>query len=152
MNLLVSTVSEDELEAISEFINDIFIKHVAPDYSAQGIKEFNKVIKSGYLKRRIDAGDVIKKFSIDDKIVGICQINQSHIVLLFVDNSHQSRGIGRLMIDWIKKGIKTIRVNGFVTVNSAPNSIRFYEKAGFVSQDIEQEKNGIKFVPMKLNL
>lgn len=152
MNLSVSNINEDELKSIEQFVANIFDKHVAPSYSAQGRTEFRKVIKSEYLKRRIDAGDILTKFLLDDKIVGVCQINKLHIVLLFVDDAYQGQGIGQLMIDWIKKGINNIRIGGFMTVNSAPNSIAFYKKTGFVAQDTEQNKNGIRFVPMKLNL
>ena len=36
-----------------------------------------------------------------------------------------------------------------VSVNSAPNSVKFYEKLGFVPTDSERLQNGIKYVPME---
>lgn len=39
-----------------------------------------------------------------------------------------------------------------VSVNSAPNSIKFYEKLGFVPTDSERLQNGIRFVPMELEI
>jgi predicted GNAT family N-acyltransferase len=39
-----------------------------------------------------------------------------------------------------------------ITVNSSPNATKAYEKMGFTVDDEEQCVNGIKFVPMSLDL
>ncbi|MBU1161235.1 MAG: GNAT family N-acetyltransferase, partial [Proteobacteria bacterium] len=39
-----------------------------------------------------------------------------------------------------------------ITVNSLPNAVNIYKKLGFAELEPEKEKNGIRFVPMKLEL
>ena len=39
-----------------------------------------------------------------------------------------------------------------VTVNASPNAVEIYKKLGFEKKDREQLKNGIRFVPMALDL
>ncbi|WP_094603611.1 GNAT family N-acetyltransferase [Sporomusa silvacetica] len=39
-----------------------------------------------------------------------------------------------------------------ITVNSSPYAVLIYEKMGFVRTDVEQEINGIRFIPMKFNI
>jgi GNAT superfamily N-acetyltransferase len=73
--------------------------------------------------------------------------------LLFVDKSHQRKGIAR---ELLKRSIEICRKRKSdiqrVTVNSSPNAVTAYQKIGF--KDIEDEKvvNGIRFIPMELIL
>ncbi len=70
--------------------------------------------------------------------------------MLFVEGSHQRRGIARGLIR--ATAIRASRDGqpalGF-TVNSSLSAIGAYEQLGFVAVGPEQEVRGIRFVPME---
>ena len=71
-----------------------------------------------------------------------------HISMLFVDGAHQRRGVGRALTD---AAVRLFRERGIreITVNSSKFGQPFYEKYGFVPTDVEQEKDGFVFTPMR---
>lgn len=149
MDLQVAVVNEDQYQQINNFISTIFDKHVAPHYSEEGREEFYKVITPEHLQSTCDNGAMLNKFYFKNELVGVTQVKENHIILFFVSDQHQGLGIGALMMNWVKKSIQQSNNAGVITVNSAPNSLGFYNKLGFRADDILQEKNGIKYTPMR---
>jgi ribosomal protein S18 acetylase RimI-like enzyme len=89
----------------------------------------------------------------NDKIVGMIATKQSnHISLLFVDKEYHRQGIARSLyrklIDYYAKNDDCSEIS----VNSSLYAVKAYERLGFVATDTEQQKNGIRFVPMKHKL
>lgn len=72
----------------------------------------------------------------------------SHIALFFVDPSHQRCGVGRALF--------TAAANDdpaeVMTVNAAPEAATVYRCLGFVAEGSEEEKDGIRFIPMAASL
>jgi GNAT superfamily N-acetyltransferase len=141
-----------EEKEICAFVKRVFHEFVAHQYSNQGIQEFLKYIEPQHLSKRCQADSFVLLAETKEKIVGMIElIGNCHISLFFVEGHLQRIGIGR---ELLKKSIKICRENNpsltEITVNSSPNAVNIYEKIGFSVVEPEKEKNGIRFVPMKL--
>ena len=145
IRLEIREVKKEELKDVIELIWKTFLEYEAPDYTEEGIKEFEKTIND---KKWIEDRKFFGAFE-DDKIVGVIAIkNDNHIALFFVDGKYHRRGIGKSLYNEIKKNNKT----GFFTVNSSPYAHEVYKHLGFYDLDGEQTVNGLRFFPMKVIL
>ncbi|HAS8173999.1 TPA: GNAT family N-acetyltransferase, partial [Vibrio vulnificus] len=72
----------------------------------------------------------------------------NYIAQLYVSAKNQNQGIGRGLINQMKRhsGVSSIELKASV------NAVGFYKRLGFQFVDTEQVKNGIRYVPMVLKL
>lgn len=139
---------------VSEFISVVFNEFVAPAFSQDGIDEFMKYIKPDAIESQLKENHFAFIATLGAKILGIIEVrNNSHVALFFVDGHFQRKGIGKKLL---QKALELCSSNDSefskITVNASPNSIMAYETMGFESTDVEQCINGIRFVPMALQL
>ncbi len=90
----------------------------------------------------------------DDELVGILEMRgTNHVSMFFVNDVWQQRGVGTALFDAaMKSNLSENPDLEKITVNSSPNSVEFYKSLGFETQKPEQEKEGIRFTPMILDL
>ena len=146
-----------EEKAVSQLVTRIFNEFIAPGYSAEGVREFLRYIKPEILRQLAQEGHLFLVAAVKDKIVGVILIrirnHRNHITLLFVDAKYHRRGIARTLLNRaleIRRGRDpTIEE---ITVKSSPYAVLIYEKLGFQQLQPEQVENGIRFVPMVLEL
>lgn len=145
---------EGQENIVSEMIWKVFSEFEAPDYSNEGIKTFKEFIKPQRLLREIKKGDLkIYCCFAEEKLVGVLAFrNAKHISLLFVDKGYQKKGIAKKLLKIGESDIKDNPKVKEITVNSSPYAVKIYKKLGFISTDNMQEKDGIKFMPMKKDL
>jgi GNAT superfamily N-acetyltransferase len=142
-----------DIEHVARLVADVFGRDVAPGYKTEGVEEFNRYATSLGMAARMHEGHVI--LVAEDgprKVVGMVEVRDfSHISMLFVTGSMQRRGIGR---ELVTRAVEMCRERNpgasTITVNASPNSVNAYEHFGFRSSGGEQERNGIRFVPMAL--
>jgi len=150
----IREMRQGEETLISEFVEAVFARVVAPQFMKEGQDEFRSYIKPSAMAERRRAGNhFLLVAETLDKISGLAGIIEvkgcDHISLFFVDTSLQGKGVGRaLLLQAIEKCKK--QGSKSLTVNSAPSAIPAYEHFGFVRLDEEQLKHGIRFLPMKL--
>jgi predicted GNAT family N-acyltransferase len=86
--------------------------------------------------------------------VGAIEVRDyNHISLLFVHMAHQRQGIARELLRRALAICCRYRPSlRQVDVNSSPNAVVAYARLGFRQRGPEQIKNGIRFVPMVLDL
>ena len=149
----IRVAGSGDIEDVARLVADVFGRDVAPGYKPEGVSEFSRYAAPGGLAGRLREGHVI--LVAEDgprKVVGMVEVRDfSHISMLFVMGSVQRRGIGR---DLVTRAVEMCRERNpdasTVTVNASPNSVTAYERFGFRSSGGEQERNGIRFVPMAL--
>lgn len=132
------------LEALA-LAQRVFEDCVAPGYSQEGIEEFQRTVKDPdfYETLRIYAA-----YS-GEEMVGMIATARSgsHIALFFVAPAYQRHGVGRALF--------TAAANDdpaeVMTVNAAPEAA-VYRRLGFAGEGGEEEKNGIRFIPMSASL
>lgn len=85
------------------------------------------------------------------RVLGVVAIRDAkHLFHLFIAPDFQRRGLGRLL--WQRAQSEALAAGnreGF-TVNSSPHAVPFYERLGFHATSSRAEKDGITFVPMRV--
>jgi GNAT superfamily N-acetyltransferase len=143
------TSDSSDLSKALALVWQTFLLFEAPDYSEQGIHEFQGFIEIAAMKKRLETNRLlIWGFYENAELAGVLAVRDSnHISLLFVAEKHQHKGIARslhaIAADYcVTNGSKEI------TVNSSPYAVPVYRKLGFTTAANEQEVNGIRFTPM----
>lgn len=134
----------DDLDTAIDLIWKTFLEFEAPNYTQEGIDEFNKSIN--------DYDWVHKKkfygYYEDNKLLGVIATNNiNHISLLFVDGNYHKKGIGRKLYNYVRELNNTT----YFEVNSSIFGHEFYKKLGFHDIDTERCIHGIRFFPMRLD-
>jgi GNAT superfamily N-acetyltransferase len=73
----------------------------------------------------------------------------SHLFHLFVERSHQRRGIARRLWDRALAKMCAPDSNGGFTVNSSLSAVSVYQAFGFIPAGSIQSMHGISFLPMR---
>jgi GNAT superfamily N-acetyltransferase len=154
-DIIIDKLETDEINIVSNMINNIFDEFVGKDYSEEGNNTFKDYIKPQNIYNRFN--DKISQFIIAkhiNEIIGIMEIkNKDHISLFFIKKEFHGKGIGRKLFEYFlnitkneKTGVKII------TVNSSKYAEKIYSKLGFIKTNEIQEKDGIKYIPMEYKL
>jgi ribosomal protein S18 acetylase RimI-like enzyme len=86
----------------------------------------------------------------NDKIIGVIAAKPpSHISLLFVDKQYHRQGIARTLYQKLIEHYSKDESCLEISVHSSLYAVDVYKKLGFTATDTEQQKNGLRFVPMK---
>lgn len=138
-------IKDIEMEDAIKLVWDVFSKYVAPDYSKEGILEFEKTIHN---KDWICEKDFYVAIE-DNKIYGVIAVkDKHHIALFFVDGEKHGLGIGKNLYNLAKK----FNPDDYFTVNSSPYAKDIYKSLGFKENGSEECVHGIRFIPMKAML
>ena len=138
----------------SDLVRRVFLRHVGPLCDKDGVNEFLAYAAPGSMGQRARLGHAFILAWKHDEPVGLIEVRDyHHISLLFVDTDHQRRGIGRQLLRralcLCREKHRDVRQ---VDVNVSPNAVRAYERLGFRQQAPERTEDGIRFVPMVLDL
>jgi predicted GNAT family N-acyltransferase len=150
----IDSFKKGEEFLISDLIKSVYNECVAPDYSAAGNNFFYAYIDPAQLADRFSNGNALLTAKINGTIIGMLELrDQNHISLLFVNKLWHGKGIAKKLV---KKAVslvlekdKSIR---FFEVNASPFSEKIYAKMGFKKTDDMQNVNGLKFVPMIMEI
>ena len=148
------TMKHGEETAIVDLVLRVFAEFIAPQYSQEGIAEFKKFACTNALADRFRAGNLILLAESGQGIIGVIEIRENdHVAKLFVEKSHQRKGIAKeLLLRSIEICRKRKPDINRITVNSSPNAFGAYQKMGFKAMGDEKVVNGIRFIPMELSL
>ena len=149
----IRPIMRHEWEDAMQLAWDTFLIFEAPDYSLKGVYNFKKFVRDPLLKRMFTYGKYVAIGAFDGKrIIGIMGVrNTNHVSLLFVDRDYHRMGIASALMNRYLKDAVAAGVS-YVTVNSSPYAVGFYNKIGFDKVNDEMEKDGIRFTPMRMEL
>ena len=140
---------------VSALVWEVFSEFEAAGYAPRGIEEFRSFITPEKLKARSqEEVFFVLCCKAGGKIVAVAAAKENHhLCLLFVHRKFQRRGIARRLVELtIERCREAIPNLANFTVNSGRYAVPVYERLGFRATTAEQEKNGIRFTPMVLNL
>ncbi len=127
---------------ISEMVLKVFDTFVGFEYSEAGKKHFIDYIQPGA---------ILLTYKSDGKIAGIIEVRDSkHISLFFVGSQYQQRGIGKTLMNEVIQRLKG--KTDTISVNSSRYAENIYAAFGFQKTGELQEQNGIRFIPMLMQL
>ena len=140
-----------EESGVLDLVWRVFEEFEAPDYSAEGVREFKAFIATEAVKQRMCNNELLLWGYFDDeKIVGMIATRPPcHIALLFVEKEYHRRGIARSLYNTVLAFYNTNTPCPEITVNSSPYATKIYGRLGFVPTNTEQTVNGLRFTPMK---
>ena len=133
---------------------DTFAKFNAPDYSDEGIENFDKFVHDDMLRKMFLAGHYQLFVAMDGtKYAGMLSLREKkHISLLFVDEYYHRHGVASALLAYVCRYALYEEGVDRVTVNAAPYATGFYHKKGFIDLQEETLQDGIRFTPMELIL
>ena len=147
-------LAAEDIPSVCELVERVFDRFIAPEYSNEGIREFQRYLKPQAYWERFHAGHFTLVAETGDRIVGMIEVRgNAHVSLLFVDPLFYRQGIAR---ELFRRAVKICRKKNpgltEITVNSSTFAEPLYEKRGFHRAGEKQVRNGIGFIPMLLAL
>ncbi|MCG9776589.1 GNAT family N-acetyltransferase, partial [Vibrio diabolicus] len=80
-------------------------------------------------------------------VIGFAALRENdYITHLFIDTNFQNKGLGKLLLD----KLLSLTESSEVRLRASVNAQNFYESQGFVATEVEQNVDGVRFVPMRL--
>lgn len=149
----IRLMEKGEEQEVIHLVKDVFDRQVAPTYKPEGREAFFRYANVDALKARM-ANHKVFVAEFEDELVGILEMRGTdHVSMFFVSDIWQKRGVGTALFDAaMKSNLSENPELEKITVNSSPNSVKFYKSLGFETQKPEQESDGIRFTPMILDL
>lgn len=147
-------IDSEEWETAMSLAYETYLEFDAKAYSDEGNEHFKEFVTDSFLKKMFEAGNyqVIGAYY-KGKMIGVISLRDDHhISLLFVDKEFHNQGIGRSLIMALADYVKLKLHQSCLTVNAAPYAFDFYRRVGFRDEDDLTTKDGITFIPMKLEI
>ena len=130
------------LPAACDLVWQVFCRFEAPEYSQEGIAEFQKTLQNMEALRHMPFYGAFHA----GELVGVLAMRKpQHISLFFVKEAWHRQGVGRGRFDAMRQDY----VDQSFTVNSSPYAVEVYRHLGFTPTDTEQLTNGIRYTPMR---
>ncbi|NJB69282.1 GNAT superfamily N-acetyltransferase [Desulfobaculum xiamenense] len=154
MSMTCRPLLPDETAQAAALIEESFDHGVAPLYPREGIEEFKSFVTPQSLRERLSGTGFAFAAERDGTLVGVVEVRDGHhIAMLFVAPHCQRQGIGRMLLRHATTAcLERDPTLDAITVFSSPNSVGAYKRFGFAADGPEQEKNGIRYTPMTLDL
>lgn len=150
-DLVVEEFNPSEVNEIYNLIRETFDEFVGKDYSLQGQNTFYDFIEPEKIVSRFQDGNLILVGKIDHEIVGMIEVrDNNHICLFFVGKDYQGQSIGKRLLQSAVESVKGKTTS--LEANASPYSEKIYFALGFKKVGELEERDGIKFVPMKMVL
>lgn len=138
----IRRVEPHEMPDAIALVWDVFLEFNAPDYSRKGIATFREFLADPVQRNQL----VSYGAYLDGRIVGVLALKaRNHISLFFVKPEYQRRGVATALFAFALPLVNA----PYLTVNASPYAVEVYRRLGFVETDLEQEQNGIRFIPMR---
>ena len=154
-DITIDILGVEEINFVSNMVNDIFDEFVGKDYSEEGNKTFKDYIKPENILTRLNGKN--NQFYVakhNNEIIGLLETkNNDHISLFFVRKEFYGKGVGKKLFENYTRRLKQENIGiKTITVNSSIYAEKIYSKMGFIKNNEMQEKNGIKYIPMEYTL
>ena len=132
------------LPAACDLVWQVFCRFEAPEYSQEGIAEFQRTLENMDALRHMPFYGAFH----GGELVGVLAMRKpQHISLFFVKEVWHRQGVGRLLFDAMRRDY----ADQVFTVNSSPYAVKVYRHLGFVPMNTEQLTNGIRYTPMRFD-
>ncbi len=150
----IRRITSEEVDEALSLALEVFMEFEAPDYGPEGTASFKRDIIENELFISQCRQGVCPIYAAFDggKIIGIMgmRANKTHINLVFTKKAYHHQGVATALFEYLKQDLLRESPDlKEITLNASPYGKGFYLHIGFVPQSEEQERNGIRFTPMK---
>lgn len=128
-----------------------FITFEGKEYSREGIKNFFEFITDDRLFQAFLRGSYQMLIALEgEEIVGVATVrNGHHLSLLFVEEEHQHRGIGRELLRLFCNYLEEEAGEELMTLKAAPSAVSFYRGLGYRVMGPEEDYDGVRVISME---
>lgn len=149
-NIQFREAQPSDVQAITDLVIGMFDKYVGLGFSPEGQSVFRTYCQPNAMLSRLTEGTSFYLVAIlEEKIIGMIEIrNSNHIALLFVDDCYHKNGIAKNLVSLAIEKAKVTEID----VHSSIYAASIYAKMGFQQLDKEQERDGIRYIPMKKSI
>ena len=138
-----------DIDRVSRIANSAFHEAVAPGLSEEGVNTFSMLSSPRAFAARMKEDNLMFVFENGGEIEGVLELKEGrHVAMLFVLPTAQRRGVGRALM---AEALDHARVRT-ITVSASIPSVPAYEAYGFQVVGAEEEKQGLVYVPMEIEL
>ena len=148
----IRMLQQPELLPALHLVWEVYAETIAPNSSPEGVASFQKFIKYDYISQIWARGHLIFFGAYEEGVLcGTLALRvDGHIALFFVKKQYQGRGVGRMLFGAAYHCCAQQLSAGRMTVNAAPGAVEKYVHMGMRPVAGEQEKDGMRYVPMEM--
>ena len=145
----IRKLEKKDLAGVSSLCMKAFMDSVAPSLSNEGFETFQGIASVDGFSNRMKEDNTILVYEENGKVKGVIELKEGrHVAMLFVVPDFQERGVGRALVSAITPYTRAETI----TVSASLNSIPAYSRYGFICAGDPDEKSGLKYQPMELEL
>lgn len=148
----IRRLGQTELLPALHLVWEVYADEIAPVSAPEGVASFQKFIKYDYISQIWARGHLIFFGAYEEGVLcGTLALRvDGHIALFFVKKQYQGRGVGRMLFGAAYHCCAQQLSAGRMTVNAAPGAVEKYVHMGLRPVAGEQEKDGMRYVPMEM--
>jgi len=136
-----------DVQEVSKIVVAAFLDSVACELTQEGISTFKGLSSPEAFAKRMNEDNHMFVYEEQGEIMGMIELKEGrHVAMLFVSPAHQKRGIGKILIE----AAITCRCVQTITVSASIPSVPAYQSYGFNVIGAEEEKQGLRYVPMQI--
>lgn len=149
----ISRIKSEDGENAADLIVVVAERFLFPHYSEAGREAFRGYVTAASLVAD-DAENFALVVRLQGALVGIAKVRRkNHLSMLFVAAEWQGRGFGRKLLDAAADECKARNPEvSNLTANSSKFALPFFRRRGFQVTAEEQQVNGIRYTPVRLDL
>jgi N-acetylglutamate synthase-like GNAT family acetyltransferase len=149
----IRVAQKKDAHDISKMLVMLTEKFIAVGFSEAGLASMRDSMKPEAILNYIEIGYRYHVAEIEGKIIGaVATRENTHLYHLFIEESHQGKGYSRELWEVAKSACISAGNDKYFTVNSSLNAQDVYKSWGFIPISGIRETNGVKDMPMKLEL
>lgn len=154
MRYSIRRLLPDEVETAMALAWEVFLQFEAPEYPPEGVKTFRQdIVENQDFLTKCKEGKCPLYGAFDgSQLVSMMGVreNRSHINLAFTKREYHRKGLATAVFRCLLEDVlQDVPRPSAITLNSSPYGLPFYLHLGFVPLSEEQEKDGIRYTPMK---
>lgn len=148
----IRMLQQPELLPALHLVWEVYADTIAPESTPEGVAAFQKFIKYDYISQVWLRRELIFFGAYDGGMLcGTLALRpDGHIALFFVKKERQGEGIGRMLFQYAYYYCAQQLHADRMTVNAAPNAVERYVHMGMRPVSGEQEREGMRYVPMEM--
>ncbi|CAH0533151.1 hypothetical protein VST7929_01012 [Vibrio stylophorae] len=145
----IERASQADAASIQMLVEQVSTQSILPDLTLQGRSAYLRFMQEEMASIFEDARYLIVKMSQGQDLMGFAALRDGHYLShLFVALSWQRRGVGRQLLNALCAHARSNQIS----LRSSINALGFYQSLGFQKTGPEATYQGIRYVPMRLQL